>query len=72
MLAAVGVPATLCHRALHAQARCRRASCATVAKKKEMAVLLMVAALATAVGIVAMLGGSCAGVAPLRPLCHLI
>jgi len=38
-LVAVGVPATLCHRALRAQVRCRRASRAAATKKKEMAVM---------------------------------
>ena len=37
VLAAVGVPAALCRRALRARARCRRASRAAAAKKKEMA-----------------------------------
>ena len=48
MLTAVGVPAALCRLALRARARCRRASHAATAKK-EMAVLLMVAALAVAI-----------------------
>ena len=37
VLAAVDVPTTLCRRALRAGARCRRASRAAMAKKKEMA-----------------------------------
>ncbi|XP_066366046.1 uncharacterized protein [Miscanthus floridulus] len=36
VLAAVGVPAALCRRALRARARCRRASRTAAAKKKEM------------------------------------